>query len=186
MLSATMSSRHLTWINLSARGTSFSKAICANPICTPSRAEILSGCDSFTNGVIDFGRRIDPELTLWPQAMQQAGYETGYVGKWHNDGRPIDRGFEKPPGLFSGGGGKWYEPQTDWKGMAVTGYRGWIFQSGDGKQKYPELGVGLTPNISEKFADAAINFVQEKRDKPFFLQVNFTAPHDPLFLPPRI
>ncbi len=41
-------------------GTSFSKAICANPICTPSRAEILSGCDGFTNGVIDFGRRIDP------------------------------------------------------------------------------------------------------------------------------
>jgi len=165
-------------------GTSFTKAICANPICTPSRAEILSGCDSFTNGVLDFGGRIDPKLTLWPQAMQQAGYETGYVGKWHNDGRPIDRGFEKTPGLYSGGGGKWYEPQTDWKGMTVTGYRGWIFQSGDGKTKYPEKEVGLTPNISEKFADAAIGFLKEKRDKPFFLQVNFTAPHDPLFLPP--
>ncbi|MDB4637911.1 MAG: sulfatase-like hydrolase/transferase [Planctomycetaceae bacterium] len=166
-------------------GTSFSKAICANPICTPSRAEILSGCDGFTNGVIDFGRRIDPGLTLWPEAMQNAGYETGYVGKWHNDGRPIDRRFEKTPGLFSGGGGKWYEPQTDWKGMPVTGYRGWIFQSGDGKEKYPDKGVGLTPNISEKFADAAIGFLKEERDKPFFLQVNFTAPHDPLFLPPE-
>ncbi|HSG72498.1 MAG TPA: sulfatase-like hydrolase/transferase, partial [Planctomycetaceae bacterium] len=37
------------------RGTSFSRAVCSNPICTPSRAEILSGCDSFTNGVGDFG-----------------------------------------------------------------------------------------------------------------------------------
>jgi arylsulfatase A-like enzyme len=164
-------------------GTSFTKAICAYPICTPSRAEILSGCDTFTNHVIDFGRRIDPELVLWPQAMQQAGYETGYVGKWHNDGRPIERGFEKTPGLFSGGGGKWYKPQKDWKGMTVTGYRGWIFQSGDGKEKYPEKGVGLTPDISEEFADAAIGFLKEEREKPFFLQVNFTAPHDPLFLP---
>ena len=166
------------------RGTSFSRAVCSNPICTPSRAEILSGCDSFTNGVGDFGGKLKPELVLWPQAMQQAGYHTGYVGKWHNDGRPIDRGFESTPGLYSGGGGKWYEPQTDWKGMTVTGYRGWIFQSGDGKEKYPARGVGLTPDISEKFADAAIGFIEEKRDKPFFLQVNFTAPHDPLFLPP--
>jgi arylsulfatase A-like enzyme len=166
------------------RGTSFSRAVCANPICTPSRAEILSGCDSFTNGVGDFGGKLKPELTLWPQAMRNAGYHTGYVGKWHNDGRPINRGFESTPGLFSGGGGKWYEPQTDWKGMTVTGYRGWIFQNGDGTEKYPERGVGLTPDISEKFADAAIGFLETKRDKPFFLQVNFTAPHDPLFFPP--
>jgi len=164
-------------------GTSFTRATCAYPICTPSRAEILSGCDTFTNHVVDFGGRIDPKLVLWPQAMQRAGYETGYVGKWHNDGRPIERGFEKTPGLYSGGGAKWYKPQTDWKGMTVTGYRGWIFQSGDGKEKYPEKGVGLTPDISAEFADAAIGFIKEKREKPFFLQVNFTAPHDPLYFP---
>ncbi|MAG94403.1 MAG: hypothetical protein CMJ48_11725 [Planctomycetaceae bacterium] len=166
------------------RGTSFTRAMCANPICTPSRAEILSGRSSFENGVLDFGGKIDPNLVLWPQAMQQAGYETWYVGKWHNDGRPPTRGYTDTLGLFTGGGSKWYKEQTDWKGQKVTGYRAWIFQSGDGKTKYPERGVGLTPDISEKFADAAIELIGRKTDKPFFLHLNFTAPHDPLFLTP--
>ena len=68
-------------------------------------------------------------------------------------------------------------------GRPVTGYRGWIFQDDQGN-KFPEKGVGLTPNISQEFADAAIEFIRRKPKKPFFLHVNFTAPHDPLFMPP--
>jgi len=49
---------------------------------------------------------------------------------------------------------------------------------------FPEKGVGLTPEINEYFADAAIEFIQRKPAKPFFLHVNFTAPHDPLLMPP--
>ncbi len=45
-------------------------------------------------------------------------------------------------------------------------------------------GLVSRPNISEVFADAAIDFIRRKPPKPFFLHVNFTAPHDPLFLPP--
>lgn len=169
---------------LVSRGVSFSRAVCSNPICTPSRAEILSGCNSFQNGVGDFGGKLKPELVLWPRAMHDAGYRTGYVGKWHNNGRPSHHGFETAVGLFSGGGSKWYEEQTDWRGNKVTGYRAWIFQNDAGNEKYPEKGVGLTPDISARFADAAIEFLQQDDDRPFFLQVNFTAPHDPLFFPP--
>ena len=64
----------------------------------------------------------------------------------------------------------------------MTGYRGWIFQNDKGK-KFPDLGVGLTGDISEKFADAAIELLKQDSNKPFFLHVNFTAPHDPLMLP---
>lgn len=176
---------HIETPNLDAlarRGIAFTRAVCANPICTPSRAEILSGCSSFQNGVLDFGRKIDPQLTLWPQAMRDAGYQTWYVGKWHNDGKPIERGFDATNGLFTGGGGKWWKDQVDWKGLPVTGYRGWIFQD-DAGNKFPDRGVGLTPDISERFADAAIELIRRKREKPFFLQVCFTAPHDPLFFP---
>ncbi len=170
-------------------GTAFTRAICANPICTPSRAEILTGCSGFRNGVLDFGRKIDPELALWPRTMQDAGYRTWFVGKWHNDGRPTERGFERTKGLFSGGGGKWWGnsdyPQhpRDSNGRTVTGYRGWVFQTDDGKL-LPELGVGLMPDISHTFADAAIDLIQSKPEKPFFLQVSFTSPHDPLLMPP--
>jgi len=168
--------------SLVARGTSFSRAICANPICTPSRAEVMSGCDSFRNGVLDFGRRIDPELSLWAKTMQAGGYQTCYVGKWHNDGRPTERGYSQTRGLYAGGGGRWAVPTYDWNGRLVTGYRGWIFQTDDRKY-FPERGIGLTPNISEDFAEAAIGFIKEKHAKPYFLHVNFPAPHDPLLMP---
>lgn len=165
-------------------GTAITRATCGYPICTPSRAEILSGCSSFRNGVIDFGKPIDPELPLMARWFADAGYQTSYVGKWHNDGAPIDRGYSKTNGLYRGGGGKWYKPQVDWFGRPVTGYRGWIFQSDDGT-KYPERGVGLTSDISEKFADAAIELIEKPTDKPFFVHVNFTAPHDPLMIHPK-
>ena len=164
-------------------GTAFTRATCGNPICTPSRAEILSGCSSFRSGVIDFGKPINPELPLMPRWFSDAGYRTWYVGKWHNDGVPIQRGYSRTNGLYRGGGGKWYKPQVDWAGRPVTGYRGWIFQSDDGT-KYPERGVDLTSDISAKFADAAIELLEQPNDEPFFLHVNFTAPHDPLLLPP--
>ncbi len=169
---------------LAKTGTTFTRAICSNPICTPSRAEIISGCDGWRSGISDFGGRFRDGLSFWPETMRRAGYHTTYVGKWHVRGRPSDYGFESVNGLYGGGGGRWWMDQTDWKGFPITGYRGWVFQSADGKTKYPDLGVGLTPNISEKFADAAIEVIEHSDDRPFFLQVNFTAPHDPLLAPP--
>lgn len=164
-------------------GTAFTRAVCANPLCVPSRAEILTGCSGFRNGVLpDFSNRLDPKLPLWPEVLRDAGYHTWYVGKWHTAGRPSTRGYEESLGLFAGG--KTSPPrQVDHRGREVTGYRGWVFQTDDGKL-FPEQGVGLTPDISRRFADAAIAFLNRKPSKPFFLHVNFTAPHDPLLLPP--
>lgn len=165
-------------------GTAFTRAVAPNPICVPSRAEIMTGCDGFRNGVQGFGgERMNPELVLWADCMRTAGYHSWYVGKWMNDGRPITRGYKESLGLFAGGGAKWWVDQVDYHGRPVTGYRGWIFQDDEGR-KFPEKGVGLTPNISKEFADAAIAFINRKPKKPFFLHVNFTAPHDPLLMPP--
>ena len=167
---------------LAARGTVLTRAIAANPICTPSRAELMTGASGFRNGVLDFGTKIRPECSLWAETMQQAGYHTWYVGKWHNDGRPTSRGYDETRGLFAGGGGRWWTERTDFNGGPVTGYRGWVFQTDDGTL-LPEKGVGLTPDISEHVADAAIELIGRKPDRPFFLHVNFTAPHDPLLMP---
>jgi arylsulfatase A-like enzyme len=164
-------------------GTTFLRATCGNPICTPSRAEILTGCSSFRNGVLDFGRKIRPALATWPRTMAEGGYHSWYVGKWHNDGKPGTHGYSGSLGFYTGGGRQWYRPQVDWKGMEVTGYRYWLFQDETGR-KFPGKGVGLTPDISARFADSAIDFIRRKTNKPFFLHVNFTAPHDPLLIPP--
>lgn len=170
--------------SLARRGTTFTRATCAHPLCVPSRPEILTGCTGFRNGVHPPRSAPDLSLTTWPAAMQEAGYLTWWVGKWHISGRPSTRGYAESLGLFSSGGGRFpmAHPQ-DYRGQDVTGYRGWIFQSDD-RQLQPEHGVGLTPEINARFADAAIEFLARKSPQPFFLHVNFTAPHDPLLIPP--
>ena len=164
-------------------GVSFPRAVCAYPLCYPSRAEILTGCIGFRTGVFpDYSNRLADNIPLWPEVMREAGYHTWYVGKWHTTGKPTTRGYESSLGLYMGGGGQWWKDHNDAWGHAVTGYRGWVFQTDDGKL-FPEKGVGLTPDISSHFADAAIELIRRKTPEPFFLHVNFTAPHDPLFYP---
>jgi arylsulfatase A-like enzyme len=166
-------------------GTTFTRAIAPDPLCVPSRAEIMTGCREFSNGVSSLGGgRMKPELVLWAQAMRDGGYSSWYVGKWMNDGKPTTRGYDETLGLYASGGGSWpLSFDVDWHGREVTGYRGWIFQTDDGT-KLPEKRVGLVPDISREFADVAIEFIHRKSEKPFFLHVNFTAPHDPLLMPP--
>ena len=161
------------------RGTSFRRATCANPICSPSRAEILTGCTGMRNGVFDFGRTIHPELTTLPEPFAEAGYATWYCGKWHNNGRPKLHGYQHTSGLFTGGGGKWAKPRVDYRKTPITGYKGWIFRDQDDKP-LPDLGIGLHPDTSERIADGAIVAIKQSAGKPFFVHVNFTAPHDPL------
>lgn len=72
---------------LMASGSGFSRAVCANPICTPSRGEILTGCNGFNNGVLDFGGRLRQGLSPIAETLSDAGYRTCYVGKWHKAGQ---------------------------------------------------------------------------------------------------
>jgi arylsulfatase A-like enzyme len=170
---------------LARRGTVFTRAVSPYPLCVPSRAEILTGCSAFRNGVYPgVSNQLDERLLLWPQTLQRAGYRTCYVGKWHTSGRPSMRGYDEVRGLFSGGGGE-TTLTIDGQGQPVTGYRGWAFQTDD-RQIDRNQPVGLTPDIDRKFADAAIEFLRSRGDAPdpFFLHVNFTGPHDPLFCPP--
>ena len=166
-------------------GTTFTRAVSPNPLCVPSRAEILSGCSGLRNGVLPpFHNRLDPKLVLWPEAMRRGGYHTWYSGKWHTDGRPTTRGYDESQGMFALGGPT--EPvRRDTKGRAITGYVGAVFQADDGRT-FPELGVGLTAETPARIADAAIGLIRRKSDRPFFLHVNFTAPHDPLLPPPEL
>lgn len=164
-------------------GTAFVRAVSPNPLCVPSRAEILTGCTGFRNGIFpDYSSRLNPRLTLWPEAMRAAGYHSWYVGKWHTDGRPTTRGYEESQALFVGGRGP-APRQFDAQGREITGYAGWVFQDDSGHE-FPEKGIGLSADINSRFADAAIAFITRKPDRPFFLHVNFTGPHDPLILPP--
>lgn len=166
------------------RGTSFTNATCAYPICVVSRAELLTGCTAFRAMKPYSSGKLDDTLPLLPKVLRAAGYRTAYVGKWHTTGTPHTCGYEQTRGWYgSGGGGRPLDYPVDHRGHPVTGYNGWVFKDDNGKS-LPDRGVGLTPNISEPFADAAIELIQQPADtRPFFVHVNFTAPHDPRLLP---
>jgi len=166
---------------LARNGTVFTRVVSPNPLCVPARKEILSGCCGIRNGLVNFGPRFDRDQVPLPRALRQAGYHTWHVGKWHSEGRPKDCGYEESLGLFMLGAKP--VPGVDHTGRRATGYQGAVFQTDDGKL-FPEKGVGLTPDISREFADAAISFIRRQPAEPFLLHVNFTAPHDPLLIPP--
>jgi arylsulfatase A-like enzyme len=129
--------------------------------------------------------KIDPAWTLWPEHMRKAGWHTVYSGKWHVAGTPRSNGFVETAGLFSSGGApagvKATFPKTP-TGREVTGYTGWTFKSPE-NQPLPELGVGLTPDTDRIMADRAVEAIGRLGDKRFFMEVAFTAPHDPLHWP---
>jgi len=162
------------------RGTAFTRASCAHPLCHPSRAELVTGCTGFRNGTFS-ELKLNPGVPLWPRVMRDAGYRTCYVGKWHTAGRPSQVGYVECDGLY-GSGKAGDQPYVDFRGREATGYRGWQFQTDDGK-RFPEKGIGLTPNISADFTDAAIRLIEKQSEQPFFVHVNFTAPHDPRIWP---
>lgn len=170
---------------LAARGVVFSHAHAAYPICHVSRAEILTGCCAFRALPAYPGGAINPELKTLAATLRAGGYHTWYTGKWHNDGQPKQRGYEWTRGLYSSGGAKGYvTPELDARGNPLTGYKGWTFKTDDGNVEL-EKGVGLQPATSRYIGDAAVSVITEAAAQgPFFLHVNFTAPHDPRLMPP--
>lgn len=169
---------------LVTRGSVFSRAIAAYPICHVSRAEILTGCCAFRALPAYPGGALDPKLATLAAIFRKAGYTTCYTGKWHNDGQPKSRGYMMTSGLFSSGGAKGTKgTEFDTQGHRATGYTGWTFKTDDGAVEI-EKGIGLTPRTSEHVASGAIDFIKQKHDKPFLLHVNFAAPHDPRMMPP--
>ncbi|MCE5240344.1 sulfatase-like hydrolase/transferase [bacterium] len=147
--------------DLASRGVAFSRNFCTTPICTPARAEILTGCNSFTNQVPWFGMPINPELTLLPQAFGAAGYHTIHVGKWHNDGHPRDRGYD------------------------VTRRVGYMDNLNDYStfghiMRFREGDTEVEGHTTELFTDAALEeLAAAPGDRPWLCYLSYTAPHDP-------
>lgn len=172
---------------LAARGARFPRATCSYPICNVSRTEMFAGrlllAAAGRTGTVAL--RFDPAWILYPAHFATHGWRTVYSGKWHVAGTPRAAGFAETAGLFSSGGGPsgvratLLETPT---GRAVTGYSGWTFKDSDGKP-LPQHGVGLTPHTDRIMTDFAVAAIARAGEEPLFLQINFTAPHDPLHWP---
>jgi arylsulfatase/arylsulfatase A len=146
------------------------------PVCTPTRASLMTGRYHLRTGAIDtyIGRAmLDPrELTL-AEVLREAGYRTAIFGKWHLGDcyplRAVDQGFDES--LVHRGGGlaqnsgppgeTYFDPELVHNG------------SKDRRAGY----------CTDIFADAAAKYVREQSGQPWFVYLAFNAPHDPLQVP---
>jgi arylsulfatase A-like enzyme len=152
---------------LAEEGVYFTHAYSPNPICITSRAVIFTGQDAWTNGTAILGEPIREDAPLWPRELADAGYETFFTGKWHNDGRPATRGFTDGAAIWRGG-------DYDHNNLPVVGYD----ESRDQRERVDQYS-------STVFVDEAIKYLGDREgSQPFAMFVSFTVPHDP-WMPPE-
>ncbi|WP_269522733.1 sulfatase-like hydrolase/transferase [Coraliomargarita parva] len=145
---------------LARAGTFLKNCFTCQPVCTPARASLQTGLYASQVG-IEGGAMPDDTETL-AHHFNRAGYETGYIGKWHLGGA------EPVPEAKQGGYDYWLGANTPEVGSDAYDCR--LFD----KQGNP---VSLPGYRVDAQTDAAIRFVTQERKKPFFLFASYLEPH---------
>ena len=152
-------------------GVVFDNTFCTNAICTPSRASILTGQYSQTNGVLDLYDGLPAERQHLPREFSEAGYTTAQFGKWHLRTAPdaFDYYYTLP------GQGKYFDPD--------------LYSNQEGTPTDYRFDSQLTMNVNlieneghstDVITDRMLHWLEEDRpkDKPFFCCLHYKAPHD--------
>jgi arylsulfatase A-like enzyme len=143
---------------IAKEGVIFDNAFVTTPLCSPSRASYLTGRYVRSHGVLDNTdhNALSHQLITWPRLLHDAGYETGYAGKWHmgNDSSPRP-GFDR-----------------------------WVSFRAQGVYNDPLLNIDGTEDkhqgyITDILTDHAVDFIKKPRSKPFVMYVAHKAVHGP-------
>ncbi|MDQ8737162.1 sulfatase [Paenibacillus sp. LHD-38] len=139
-------------------GMRLDNCFCTNSICTPSRAAILTGTYNHVNGVKTLSDRLDGKQLTVSKLLQQNGYQTAIVGKWH-----LGHGGDSDP----------------------TGFDFWSVVPGQGDYIDPSfIEMGQTIKVrgyaTDIITDKSIDWIERRdKEKPFFLMCHHKAPHRP-------
>lgn len=141
---------------LAQEGMLFTNVFCGNSICGPSRATILTGKHSHLNGMLNNDTIFNGAQQTFPKLLQNGGYETAWIGKWHL--------FSDPTGF------------DHWLILDNPGQQGSYYNPILGSPKGEEKVTGHTATI---ITDRAIDWLKSQRDenKPFFLAYSHKTPH---------
>ncbi|RLD83896.1 MAG: arylsulfatase [Bacteroidetes bacterium] len=189
--------------SLAVQGVKFTNAYSSSPVCTSSRAGLLSGrlpIRTLANSVFfqtganmakmrnfngDVNKLPNDEILL-PEVLKAAGYKTGMIGKWHlgdTDGHlPNDFGFDE-----------FYGMRYSVDMLPLNIYRNKSIEFLDktelvsGKTTYTDeddaiktKGIDLS-ELTEKYTNEAVEFIHKNKDRPFFLYFAHAYPHVPHF-----
>lgn len=138
---------------LAEKGMRFDNAFVTNSICVPSRAVMLSGMHSHVTGVLTNMEPMPVDLETFPVLLQNNGYQTTMIGKWHLQSEP--QGFDYYEVLY--GQGPYYNP---------------TMRTPAGDVDYHGHTTGIITDIALKWLR-----LERDRDKPFMMVYNHKAPH---------
>ncbi|MGI9550392.1 MAG: arylsulfatase [Aurantibacter sp.] len=152
---------------IAINGTSFENFY-VQPVCSPTRAELLTGRHSANLGVYRTsagGERMNLGETTIAEVFKKAGYKTAAYGKWHNGMQPPyhpnARGFDDYYGFTSGHWGNYFSPMLEHNGKIVKG-KGFLI---------------------DDLADHGLEFISKHKEHPFFLYLPLNTPHSPMQVP---
>lgn len=159
---------------LADQGVCLRQHYTASPICAPARAGLLTGRYPHRTGAITQHEihgldRIGLNERTIADSFRNAGYATGLIGKWHNgtfDPRfePNARGFTEFVG-FCGGWMDYYQYKLRYNDAYVASYGRYM---------------------TDVLTDEAIGFIDRHKQRPFFLQLAYSAPHSPFQAPQKV
>ncbi len=148
---------------IAEEGLVFENAFVTTSLCSPSRACYMTGCYAHTHGVyINSHGDPDPKVPFLPKILQEAGYETAFLGKWHmkHGAEPRD-GFDY--WLSFDGQGKYIDPPLNENG-----------------REFKEKGY-----MTDILTEYAMRWIEKPKDKPFCLFLWHKAVHAPFTPAPR-
>lgn len=155
----------------------FHHAVSVSPVCSPWRASFLTGQYPLTNGIFYNDKPLPTEAVTAGKIYKNAGYQTGYIGKWHLNGH--ERGEDTFAGRDLPVPKNRRQGFDYWKVREVTHNYNNSFYFDENNQKQTWEGYDVFPQT-----DSAISFIQKNADQPFFLMLSYGPPHDPYFSAP--
>jgi arylsulfatase A-like enzyme len=168
---------------MAQEGTRLTNFYAAAPICTPTRAALMTGCYAIRAGlstplhVSDEIGLNSTELTL-PEVLQEQGYRTACIGKWHlghiPKHYPTRHGFDVYWGTPLG---HMFNRAAVGKAVGDTSD---LFLNNEQPISYP-----ANEDLTERLTEVAVKFIDTNRDRRFFLFLSHTMPHEPLAVSKR-
>ncbi|KAA9154589.1 sulfatase-like hydrolase/transferase [Amycolatopsis acidicola] len=150
---------------LATRGVHVANSFTCQPVCAPARATLQTGLYPNTNGVFRNGIPLDREVPTLARQFAEAGYETGYIGKWH-----LYRDECPGPVPAEHRAGYQYWLAANLLEFTSDAYETTLYD----KENQPHTYDGYR---ADAIGSAAIDFVSRDRDNPFFLFLSFLEPH---------
>ncbi len=169
---------------LAKNGVIFTKFYAATPVCTPSRGSLVSGMYPQSTGAPVNDVPMNGNIVTFAEVLSKAGYQTGFIGKWHLDGEEKP-GWE-PVRKFGFADNKYMYNRGHWKKLveSVDGPQVGSVNA-KGVPVYDLNGADEKSFTTDFLTDRAIRFVNKNASVPFCLYLSYPDPHGPdLVRPP--